>query len=54
MAKTSIKSKNCIKSMIEPVIIEQKIKDLENKPWTPIVLTRVNDQVVRLALFKSK
>ena len=39
--------------MIKPVIIEQKISELQGKAWTPIIISEVNDQIVRLALFKG-
>ena len=35
------------------VNLEEKIKVIK-KPWIPIDIARVNDQVVRMALFKGK
>ena len=38
--------------MISVIPISEKIKEIE-KPWSPIEIARVNDQVVRLAMFKG-
>lgn len=39
--------------MISKILIENKIKELAGKPWFPLDVARVNDQAVRLALFKG-
>ncbi len=40
--------------MIPIIKIENKIKEIEGKPWHPIEVARVNDQVVRMALVKGE
>jgi mannose-6-phosphate isomerase-like protein (cupin superfamily) len=30
----------------------EKIKEI-NKPWNPVIVAKVNDQVIRLAMFKN-
>ena len=40
-------------SMIGPIDIEAKCMEIE-EPWSPIDLLRVNDQVVRMALFHGR
>jgi mannose-6-phosphate isomerase-like protein (cupin superfamily) len=40
-------------SRIGPIDIEVKCKEIE-EPWSPIDLLRVNDQVVRMALFHGR
>ncbi len=37
--------------MIPIIEIDDEIKKIK-KPWSPIVIARVNDQVIRLAMFK--
>ncbi len=39
--------------MIRTISIKDRIKEL-SKPWSPIEVSRVNDQVVRLALFHGE
>jgi mannose-6-phosphate isomerase-like protein (cupin superfamily) len=39
--------------MMLSINLEDKIKEID-KPWSPIDVARVNDQVVRMALFKGK
>ena len=36
--------------MIEKIKMMSKIKEIGGKPWSPIDIIRVNDQVVRMAL----
>ena len=38
--------------MIPIVEINDEIKKIK-KPWSPVVIARVNDQVIRLAMFKG-
>jgi mannose-6-phosphate isomerase-like protein (cupin superfamily) len=38
--------------MIPKIAIDGEIEKIK-KPWNPIVLARVNDQVLRLAMFKG-
>ncbi|MFQ6123128.1 MAG: cupin domain-containing protein [Candidatus Heimdallarchaeota archaeon] len=40
--------------MIHKIILEQKITEIADRPWDPIEVTRVNDQVVRLALCRGE
>ena len=40
--------------MIFKISIKEKIKRIEDKPWTPIEIARVNDQVVRMALCRGE
>lgn len=39
--------------MIRTISLEEKIKEID-KPWTPIEVARVNDQVVRMALLEGE
>ena len=39
--------------MIPIINLEDKIKEIE-KPWSPIEVARVNDQVVRISLLKGE
>lgn len=34
--------------------LEQKIKEIDGKPYSPVDVARVNDQIVRLALFDGE
>lgn len=34
--------------------LKDKIKEIGNKPWSPFEVARVNDQVVRMALFDGE
>ncbi|UCE14760.1 MAG: cupin domain-containing protein [Candidatus Heimdallarchaeota archaeon] len=38
--------------MIPKIVVDDKINEIK-KPWSPIVIARVNDQVIRLAMFKG-
>ena len=40
--------------MISKIILEKKIQEIEGKPWSPIDITRTNDQVVRIALVEGE
>ena len=40
--------------MISIINIEDRTKELGGIPWLPIDMVRVNDQVVRLVLFKGE
>jgi hypothetical protein len=39
--------------MIPTTNLEDKIKEI-NKPWSPIEVAWINDQVVRMALFEGR
>lgn len=39
--------------MVRTINLKDKIKEL-SKPWSPIEVSRVNDQVVRLALYDGE
>jgi len=41
------------KIMIPVIIIEDKIKEIDGRPYYPIVIAKVNDQVVRMALVRG-
>ncbi|MFW9821848.1 MAG: cupin domain-containing protein [Candidatus Thorarchaeota archaeon] len=36
--------------MISKINLEKKIEEIRGKPWSPIDITRTNDQVIRMAL----
>src|SRR3989338_3453712 len=36
------------------VQLEDKIKEIGGKPWTPVDVVRFNGQIIRLALFKGE
>jgi len=38
--------------MIPIITVEDEMRKIE-KPWSPKVITKVNDQVIRLAMFKG-
>lgn len=38
--------------MIPIIALDEEIKKIK-KPWSPIVIARVNDQVIRLAMFEG-
>lgn len=40
--------------MISIINLEDKIKEIEGKPFSPIEVARVNDQVVRMALTEGE
>lgn len=39
--------------MISKINLKKKIQEIEGKPWSPIDITRTNDQVVRMALVEG-
>ncbi len=39
--------------MIEKIILEQKIKEIK-KPWSPLQIARINNYVIRIALFDGE
>jgi len=39
--------------MITRISLKDEVKDM-NKPWAPVEIARVNDQVVRMALFDGE
>ena len=41
-------------AMIDKINLRRNIKEIGGKPWSPIDMVRVNDQVVRLVLFKGE
>ncbi|MEE9324398.1 MAG: cupin domain-containing protein [Dehalococcoidia bacterium] len=41
-------------AMIPIINLENKIEEIKGKPWHPIDVARVNDQVVRMALVKGE
>ena len=40
--------------MIPKIILEEKIEEIVDRPWFPIEVARVNNQVVRLALCRGE
>ena len=40
--------------MIPTIKIKQKIKEIAGRPWYPVEVARVNDQVVRIALCRGE
>lgn len=40
--------------MIPIINLENKIKEIGGKPWSPVDVAKVNDQVIRLALLKGE
>ncbi len=40
--------------MIPRIVIQQKIKEIAGRPWHPVDVAKVNNQVVRIALFKGE
>ena len=40
--------------MIGKISLKEKIQEIGDKPWTPIEVAKVNDQVIRLALFDGE
>ncbi|HLD05190.1 MAG TPA: cupin domain-containing protein [Candidatus Nanoarchaeia archaeon] len=39
--------------MISKIQLNEKIKEINGRAWLPIEVAKVNDQVVRMALFKG-
>ena len=37
-----------------PISIFEKMRKIEEKPWTPIDVAKVNENVIRLALFEGE
>ncbi len=40
--------------MIQTISLEEKIKEINGKPWNPVDVVRFNKQVIRIALFKGE
>jgi len=40
--------------MIPIINLEDKIKEIGGKPWSPVEVARINDQVVRMALLEGE
>jgi quercetin dioxygenase-like cupin family protein len=40
--------------MIKNIILEEKIKEINGKPWYPVDVVAVNNQIIRLALMKGE
>ena len=40
--------------MISIISLREKIKEINGKPWSPVEVARINDQVVRMALLEGK
>lgn len=40
--------------MISIINVEDKIKEIDGRPFHPVDVAKVNDQVVRMALFKGE
>ena len=40
--------------MIPKVNLKNKIKEIDGRPWHPVEVAIVNDQVIRLALYKGE
>jgi|SRR3989338_2904928 len=40
--------------IMQPINIEGKIQEIGNRPWYPVDVARVNNQVVRIALFRGE
>ena len=40
--------------MINKIKIEDKIKEIDNRPYYPVEVARTNDQVIRIALFDGE
>ncbi len=40
--------------MIPKINLKDKIREINGKPWFPVEIARVNDQVVRMALVKGE
>jgi len=40
--------------MIPKIDLKEKIKEINGSPWHPVEVARVNDQVIRIALYKGE
>ena len=40
--------------MVPKINLKDKIKEINGRPWFPVEIARVNDQVVRMALVKGE
>ena len=40
--------------MLSKITINEKIQEINGRPWTPVEVARVNDQVVRMALCRGE
>ena len=40
--------------MIPIIKLEDKIKEIGGKPWSPVEVARINDQVIRMALLEGE
>jgi len=40
--------------MLPIINLEDKIKEIGGKPWSPVEVARINDQVVRMALLEGE
>jgi quercetin dioxygenase-like cupin family protein len=39
--------------MLSKITIDEKMQEINNRPWTPVEVACVNDQVVRMALCRG-
>jgi|TARA_Y100000310_G_scaffold345855_1_gene471481 mannose-6-phosphate isomerase-like protein (cupin superfamily) len=39
---------------IPKIVLQDKIDEIAGRPWHPIELAKVNDQVIRIALYKGE
>ncbi len=40
--------------MTSAIKLGDKINEIGGRPWSPVEVTRINDQVIRIALFKGE
>ena len=40
--------------MISQITLDEKIQEISGKPWTPVEVARLNNQVVRMALCRGE
>lgn len=40
--------------MVPKINLKDKVKEINGRPWFPVEIARVNNQVVRMALYKGK
>lgn len=40
--------------MVSAIKLSDKIKEINSRPWFPVEVARLNDQVIRLALFRGE